>query len=236
MVSITGCPSEPRWTPSHIGETEMKAKLCLLGLFVVCWRVPSWVLHAAQTITTVHASPSVESTIAVADGKLAALVLWRGRPGWTLSAEGLTQDSVHGDTRPGKFRNSGGGSADGTITVGIQRGAVSLDLSYTPRDGVVLFRGKKLGAPLGTNVILVDGADRRDGPAIAGFLTIEPAGANIDPRAGSLGPLLGRSPEVAAFLQCDAAVPEPKLPPDSPPGVKEMIMRGMKGYCDDIPR
>jgi hypothetical protein len=213
----------------------MKARLRVLGLFVVCWQVPSVVLQAAQTITTVHASPSVESTIAVADGKLAALVLWRGRPGWTLSAAGLTQDSVHGDNRPGGFRNSGGGSADGTITVGIQRGAVSLDLSYTPRDGVVLFRGKKVRAPLGTNVILVDGADRRD-PAIAGFLTIDPGGVNIDPRAGSLGPLFGRSPDIAAFLQCDAAVPEPKLPPDSPPGIKEMIMTGMKGYCDDIPK
>jgi hypothetical protein len=214
----------------------MKAQLRVFSLVAVCWQLPCVALQGAQTITTVHASPAVESTIAVVEGKLVALVLWRGRPGWTLSAAGLTQDSVHGDNRPGGFRNSGGGAADGTITVGIQRGAVSLDLSYNPRDGVVLFGGKTLRAPIGTNVILVDGADRRGDAAVAGFMIIDPGDANIDPRAGSLGPLLGRSPEVAAFLRCDAAVPQPKLPPDSPPGVKEMILRGMKGYCDDIPK
>ena len=210
----------------------MKASLLMLIVVAMCSQAP----QAGQTITTVHASPAVESTFAVAGGKLIALVLWRGRPGWTLSAAGLTQDSVHGENRPREFRNSGGGAADGTISVGIQRGAVSLDLSYNPRDGVVVFRGKKVRAPMGTNVILVDGADRPDGPTLTGFLTMDPGDANIDPRAGSLGPLFGRSPEVAAFLQCDAPVPEPKLPPDSPQGVKEMIMTGLKGYCDTIPR
>lgn len=200
----------------------MKAAVRVFGLVAACLQLPFVALQAAQAITTIHASPSVESTIAIDEGRLAALVLWRGQPGWTLAA--------------GEFRNSGGGTADGTITVGIQRGAVSLDLSYTPRDGTVLFRGKTLRAPTGTNVILVDGADRRGGGAIAGFLTIDPGSANIDPRKGSLGPLFGRSPDIAAFLQCDAAVPEPTLPPDSPQGLKGLIMMGMKGYCDQIPR
>jgi hypothetical protein len=49
------------------------------------------------------------------------------------------------------------------------------------------------------NAVLVDNVDSPSGPEVVKKLSVDPA----FPDGYRIGPLLGRSPEVVAFLRCD---------------------------------
>src|SRR5262245_41050141 len=75
------------------------------------------VVFAAQVTTTVHASPSVELTIATLDGRLGLLVFWRGKPGWMQTTAGLPA-SFPGAAQP-LFNFSNGYWRDGALNVSL---------------------------------------------------------------------------------------------------------------------
>jgi hypothetical protein len=205
--------------------------LCFVGVAALAVAAHA-VVFAAQTTTTVHASPSVELTIATIEGRLGLLVLWRGKPGWTQTTAGLPA-SLQGAARP--FLNSSSGDwRDGALNVSLVRGPFVLGLSYNVLRQRIDLRNQWLNVPQGTNVVLLDEVDQPRGPRVVGVLRMDPGTLNLDPRRGSIGPLLGRIPEMKAFLQCEALMREPQFAPDTSASVRESTVRKMRGYCDDI--
>jgi hypothetical protein len=189
------------------------------------------VVFAAQTITTVHASPSVELTIATIDGRLGLLVFWRGQPGWTLTRAGVPPSLLQSGV---PLSYSSGSWSDGALNVSLRRGPFSLGLSYDVLRQRIDLRNQWLKLPHGTNIVLLDDVDQTRGPRVVGLLGMDPGALNLDPRRGTLGPLLGRIPEMKAFLRCDAPIGDPQFAPDTPASVRELTLRRMRGYCDDL--
>ncbi|HSC29318.1 MAG TPA: hypothetical protein VLD67_18725 [Vicinamibacterales bacterium] len=129
------------------------------------------------------------ATIVWAESELVLLVLWRGEREWHST---------------GPRRESGGGR-NGMITATLQYGDLNLDLQFDPADAHATVQGRKVPVAARSNVLLVDGVDSRTGFSSVKALTLDSRGANLDPRKGSLAPLLGRSSEVVSFLRCDEA-------------------------------
>ena len=168
-------------------------------------------------IVTLHASPSVESTILTTDDALRMLVLWRGSPGW---ANGARRDA------------GGGGSAD-EFRVGITRGAKSLDIWVSRRQQQVrLLDGKAEHLPAETNVLLIDMVDAPARAAIFRKLSVDFGGANFDPRKGSIAPLLRASPKVVEFLRCDVNAPQPAGAMSG--DAKTFALALSRGFCDHL--
>jgi hypothetical protein len=102
--------------------------------------------------------------------------------------------------RNGATYGERGGSVETTITYG----GVTLRLSFDAQNSTATLQGVTRSLPAGTNIVLVDGAESPHGPRIVGTVAVPVAGP-IDPRTRTLAPFLKRSPEMMAFLQCDAA-------------------------------
>lgn len=117
------------------------------------------------------------------DEQLQLLVLWRGAPGWFQ--------------RPGGVSGSWSGSRHrSTLTYG----DVLLTLDYDSSAHVAIVNGGSV--ELGEdNVVFVDDVDSPTGPRIAGTMRLE---RTMPGSAGQIGLVLGKSPEVMAFLRCDA--------------------------------
>ncbi|HEY3885938.1 MAG TPA: hypothetical protein VGL62_12055 [Vicinamibacterales bacterium] len=172
-------------------------------------------------IVTLYVSPSVVATIITAGGDLQMLVLWRGTPGWRTAARAPHQES-------------GGGSGGGSVHVNLIYGSVSLDLSFSPSTNVVRLRDTPTHVPDGTNVLFVDDVDGRNGPTLVRTMAFDVGGANIDPRRGSIAPLLSRSPDVVAYLRCDVAAPALPFPPGATDDLKRSVATQARGLCDQI--
>ena len=174
--------------------------------------------NAAQQgtmIVTMHASPSVESTIVASGGALQYLVLWRGTPGWGT----------------GKHHDNDGGGNDGSVRIGLNRGSISLDLWLSPATHQARLQNRVERVPDGANVLFVDHADGPR-PAIVRTLSIDAGSANFDPRNGTIAPLLKRSPEIVEYLRCDLEAPQPAGAP-SEDAAKLMAMAS-RGFCEQL--
>jgi hypothetical protein len=139
-------------------------------------------------------SPAVEISVITegqADGtdNLELLVLWRGAAGWFL--------------RPGSM-TSGGGTSEGHSRLTIRRGDLQLTLEYDRPTRVVTIQGQpvRLAAD---NVVFVDDVDAPGGPRVTGTMQVTRA---MPGSAGQIGLVLKESPEIMAFLRCDAALPD----------------------------
>ena len=140
---------------------------------------------------SIPVSPTVVSTIAMQDERLVLLALWRGAARWhSLS---------------GHRRESGGFGRD-AINVSLEYGDITADLSFDLARHTAVVQGRTNSVPANANVLLIDGV----GPGGSGRLVkaffLESGDANPDLRLGleTLASLLGRSPEIVDFLQCDA--------------------------------
>jgi hypothetical protein len=168
-------------------------------------------------IVTLHASPSVESTILTTEGRLQLLVLWRGTPGW---AAGTRQDS-------------GGGDGDGNFRVGINRGTVSLDLWFSPVKHQARLQDKRFETlPADTNVLFIDTVDGPGGPVIVRKMTVDIRSANVDPTRGSIVPLLRSSAAIVEYLRCDVNAPPPSSAPSE--DAKILALALSRGFCDQL--
>jgi hypothetical protein len=118
------------------------------------------------------------------------IVLWRGTPGWFM--------------RPGGSTATDGSSAGQSHHV-ITQGGVRLTLDYDPSARVATIQGRSLA--LGQdNVVFVDDVDSAAGPRVTGTGRVPRA---LPGSAGQIGLVLRKSPEVVAFLRCDAVLPDP---------------------------
>ena len=140
-------------------------------------------------------SPWVEATYVAhqdttGSSRLNVLVLWRGEPGWT---RGLGVSS--------QWSRSGIISAQGH-----GRGLV-LTFTYKPDANYLQVQGRTINLTGGGNVVLID---KIDGPAEAmttAVRTVEPQ----MPLETQIEPVIRRSPELKAFLRCDAPLADPSL-------------------------
>ena len=168
-------------------------------------------------ITTLHASPSVQSTVVTADGALRLLVLWRGTPGWAMT---------------GARRDNGGGGGEGNVRIGLTRGAITLDLWVSPATNQVRLQGKAVEAlPPGTNVLFIDTVDGPRGPVVARTMSVDAGSANVDPRKGSIVPLLRSSPAIVEYLRCDLNAPPPSSGPED---AKKLAVMLSRGFCEQL--
>jgi hypothetical protein len=148
--------------------------------------ISSGVSSATQVI-----SPVAVVTWVTRDGsnytEIDLVVVWRGSPGWFRSS---TQ------------RGSSGGSA-GKFQASVTYGDVRLDVALTTSPRVVTIQ--ETPVPLDQkNVVLVDNVDSPSGPDVVKTLWVDPALADQH----RIGPVLGRSPEIVAFLRCDVRLQE----------------------------
>lgn len=65
-----------------------------------------------------------------------------------------------------------------------------------------------MAVPADANVFLVDAVDSRSGAKLVKTFFLDPLDSNLDFRTRTLAPLLRLSPDVVAFLQCDAYSPQ----------------------------
>lgn len=163
---------------------------------------------------TAPVSPSVMAAeMGVVDmagrGTLQLLILWRGSPGW--------------------FRQGGGSGSGGSMGPGpslirsewISQGGLNLTVRFDPAARKVWIQDREI-ALNDANVVLVDGVDSPAGPQVVRTLRIGPEYETTmvpAPYGGPMGPgpqmraqpvpvhtFIRRSPELIAFLQCDATV------------------------------
>jgi hypothetical protein len=120
------------------------------------------------------------------------LVLWRGSPGWLYRRTGL-----------GGAMSGGSPARDGTISISVQQGGLQLTAHYDPAVQVATILGERVQMK-GANVVFVDRVDSPDGPVIAGTATVPPRIATVD-----VAPLLRDTPELLAYLRCEAQLPKP---------------------------
>jgi hypothetical protein len=172
---------------------------CLCAAWVT-WeeRALSTSVQSATSISaySMPVSPSVVATVASRGKDLVVLALWRGAPRWYSG----------GGHRGASY--SGGQS--GVFGATLEYGDVGLDLSFDPAAHTATIRSVVTKVPPDANVLLIDGVDSRGGPRVSKALRVATGDANLDPRYGSLAPLLGLSPEVVAFLQCNDASYDPR--------------------------
>ena len=131
------------------------------------------------------------ATVASSGKDLVLLALWRGSPRW-----------YSGGGHRGASYSGGQTSIFGAS---LQYGDIGLDLSFDPAAHTATIQQVVTSLPRDANVLLIDGVDSRQGARLSKALRLDPGDANLDPRFGSLAPFLGRSQEIVAFLQCDAA-------------------------------
>jgi hypothetical protein len=95
------------------------------------------------------------------------------------------------------------GGASGPINFAIQEGGLLLTASFDSAAHVLTILGETV--PLNdANVVFVDRVDSPDGPVIVGTTTVAPRRVAL-----TLGALLRETPELLAYLRCEAQLPEP---------------------------
>jgi hypothetical protein len=125
--------------------------------------------------------------------QLQMLILWRGTPGWFLRAGGSSSEgtgSIQGNHRI--YRDT------------IVQGGVRLAFEYDSRTRVATVQGQEVDLHE-DNVVLVDDVDAPGGARVSGTLRIA---RPMPGSAGQIGLVLRMSPEIMAYLRCDATVPE----------------------------
>jgi len=121
------------------------------------------------------------------------LVLWRGAPGWFNRAGG---------------RGKGAGSSGNSAYQYAQFGDVSIGIELNGEARTAKVHDEVVSLE-SSNVVLVDGVDEPDHGHIVGTRWIEPTyPADGDP----LLLTLQRQTELADYLRCDLAMPEPPAP------------------------
>jgi hypothetical protein len=128
---------------------------------------------------------------------LELLVLWRGSPGWWET--------------PGIRSGMSGGSAVGgqsrLVTQSVSIGGRTLELQFDPqtREARLETQVFELG---GSNVLLVDDVDSVTGPRIVGSVRVE---SLFEQSGNGVDAIVRQSPELVAFLRCDAAMADPNM-------------------------
>ena len=143
-----------------------------------------------------------------ADGSVTTLlVLWRGTPGW-FSKGGQGGGSGGGGGFGGGFGGGAGrGGSYGYEYVSEGGLTFMMEFDYDRRTVKILDQEISLKE---ANVVLVDGVDGANGPAIVGRRWVDPAPqppSAVDPIAA----VVKGTPELFDYLRCDLSVSDPKM-------------------------
>ena len=160
----------------------------------------SYVVSPAVVATSItHADPSGQSSLDL-------LVLWRGTPGW-FSGGKRGGSSTWGESAAGRPGSPDSERSQGVVTHQFSFGRYSLSLRFDRDVRTLLLQGMDLALE-GANVVLVDGVDSPVGPTVIGTRRIDWETAS---RPVRVEPLLRETPELLAFLRCDATLSDPSL-------------------------
>jgi hypothetical protein len=136
-------------------------------------------------------------------GLLDLLVLWRGSPGWFMR-RGSASASGSGGGGFGRW-TAYHSMTYGEITLTIDLNSSSRDFSPETTTATILGREIPLSE---ANVVLIDGADSGQ-PAVVATMLVDRRYAGNDP----VRSVIAQSPELFAFLRCDATPPDPRTQP-----------------------
>ena len=180
----------------------MTAAFVVLAVLAVAQPAGQTSRQSRFTVATRPLSASVQGTFVTQGQEIELLVLWRGAAGWFFAPE----------------HSTGGGSLS-TYRGTMEYGPIRLDWSYDRARRVVGIGETELALTAGQNVVLVDNVGEAASPA--------PRAMTADLRVDSPNPvmatILGRSPEIVAFLRCDVSGPDPRV---------QARLNGL--VCDDV--
>jgi len=159
---------------------------------------------AGMSSGTMPLSPAVIGTLltsadASGTAQIDLLVLWRGTPGWFTRGSGGGASSSGGSVGPGGGR--------GTEVHHIFKGGVKLTLEFDGDKRTARIQEREIDLR-DDNVVLMDDVDGAGGPTFVGTRRIEPA---FPQGLKDLRTLLKRSPELVAYLRCDARLDDARM-------------------------
>jgi hypothetical protein len=122
------------------------------------------------------------------------LILWRGSPGWSYRRSNV-----------GGSMSGGSPTREGVVPFALHQGGLVLTADYDLSSHIATVLGERVELKGAANVIFVDRVDSPDGPVVAGTATLPSTTAP----SASLPSMLRESPELLAYLRCEAQLPEP---------------------------
>ena len=140
-------------------------------------------------------------------GEMGLVVLWRGTERWYATGP----------------QSSSGGGSQGSFRHSNQFGSLRIDLTLNRTRLIATVNNVEVSLADGQNVLLVDGADRKDRPSVTAIRADLSSPAAVSDliqmlATSNLAQIFRRSAEIVSFLQCDApanqALPIPGLPPE----------------------
>lgn len=143
------------------------------------------VTSGAVSNYSIPVSPSVVASVTRQGEKLLLLILWRGESKWYNATP----------------RRDGGGGGETELRGHLVYGPTELNYTFDGTRRRFVLNNVTTTVPEGTNVILVDHVGKP--PFAIKALVVDVTGVNANIRQQSIAPLLTKSREVSAFLQCD---------------------------------
>lgn len=132
--------------------------------------------------------------------ELELLVLWRGTPGWFMRADSS------GSSGSVSTRSGGDDPDPGLLVEHLSYGGIRLGLEFDRRNHTARLQYQEV--TLGSsNVVLMDDVDAESGPRVAGSLEVK---AQFPESPAQVEAIIRRSPELFAYLRCDAKLPDSK--------------------------
>jgi hypothetical protein len=149
-------------------------------------------------------------------GELGLAVLWRGTERWYAAGP----------------QSSSGGGSQGTYNHSNQFGSIRIDLTLNRTRQIATVNNVEVSLSEGQNVLLVDGADKKERPSVRAIRTDLSSPAAVSSliqvlATSNLARIFQRSEEIVSFLQCDA--PANQSIPGAPAGYVATIF-----VCEDL--
>jgi hypothetical protein len=152
-------------------------------------------------------------------GEMGLAVLWRGAERWYAAGPQL----------------SSGGGSQGTYNHSNQFGAIRIDLTLNRTRQIATVNNVEVSLAEGQNVLLVDGADKKERPSVRAIRADLSSPARVSDliqvlATSNLAQILRRSAEIVSFLQCDAPANQ------TIPGISELSARYVPTIyvCEDL--
>ena len=145
------------------------------------------------------------------------VVLWRGEPGWALTAPGGRVGFG------GRFEGGPGG--DELHSIVVEHGDIRLELEYNLRGRSAVVNGLPVELPDGHDVILLDHVNTE--LEVVGTLSV--GGQVLEP----VETFLGRSPEIREFMRCDVPLPDDAFASEDEPELAAQFRVVMQAMFDE---
>jgi hypothetical protein len=149
-------------------------------------------------------------------GEMGLAVLWRGAERWYTAGP----------------QSSSGGGSQGTYNHSNQFGSIRIDLTLNRTRLIATVNNVEVSLSEGQNVLLVDGADRKEGPSVRAIRADLSSPVAVSDMiqilaTSNIARIFQRSADIVSFLQCDAPANQniPGVPPRSSPAGRWLAAR-----------